>query len=153
MADEALRLTRRYETTLDRAGLAIAAGGALVGVLTTILVLVGGQRDPISLALAFVLGTVFAVIGITAVAGPAWLAMHLAGYRGPAQAALLAAICSLVVFAAGQTYGFGLFDMPVTDTRTLIFRYVSAFATATVLALVAALIGVVMWRLAYRRVR
>jgi hypothetical protein len=147
-----MRRGRFYETSLDRAGLAIGVGGALVGVVTVALVLMAGQRDPVALAGAWLLGSIFGVIGVTAVAGPLWLALHLAGHRGPVHAAILGLLLALVVFVAGQTYGFGLFDMPPTDSRTLLVRWLSALATSALIALVAAGIGVAMWRIAYRRV-
>ena len=46
-----------------------------------------------------------------------------------------------------------MFDMPVTDSRTLAYRWASAVATSLLLAALAAAIAVVMWRIAYRRQR
>jgi hypothetical protein len=143
---------RAYETTLDRAGLALAAGSLLGGCVVVALVMLAGQRDPLALVAAWLLGTVFSLLGITAVAGPLWLALHLAGLRRARHAALVGAIAALAIFVGGQTYGFGLFAMPPTDSRTLLFRWVSALATSGVLAFVAAAIGVAMWKVAYRRV-
>ncbi len=142
--------SRSYETTLDRAGLALAAGGLLGGVVVLLLVVAAGQRDALSLAAAWVLGTVFTTLGITAVGGPLWLVLHVAGFRRGCHAALLGAVLAMVIFLAGQTYGLGLFDAPPSDGRTLLFRWISAAATSGLIALVAAGIAVAMWRVAYR---
>ncbi|QDX28142.1 hypothetical protein FPZ54_06420 [Sphingomonas suaedae] len=141
-----------YDTTLDRAGLALALGGALGGVVVLLLVVAAGQREPLSLFASWVLGTVFTTLGITAVGAPLWLILHLAGYRRAWHAAALGALVALVVFVAGQTYGFGLIDAPISDTRTWLFRWASALATSGLLAGVSAGIAYAMWRVAYRRV-
>lgn len=151
MNQRVMRLRRSYETTLDRAGLALATGGLLGGGLVLGLVLMGGQRAPLALAGAFVIGTICVALALTAVVTPIWLVMHAAGWRRPSHAALVGAVTALVLFVGGQTYGFGLFAMPATDSQTLLYRWASAFATAAILAGAAAVIGLVMWRIAYRR--
>lgn len=144
---------RGYDTTLDRAGLALATGGLLGGVFTVILVALGGPPSPIGLAVGFVVGAVISAIAVIAVAGPLWLICHALGQRGPGTAALVGAAAGFALFLGGQTYGFGLFDMPVTDTRTLMFRWLSGIATSLILAGFGAGIGLAMWRVAYRRRR
>lgn len=144
---------RHYETTLDRAGLALAAGGLLGGIVVLLLVISGGQRDPLSLLAAWLLGSLFTALGITAVGAPLWFACHLAGWRRIWHAALLGAGLALVLFVAGQTYGFGLLDAPPSDARTALFRWLSATATSALIALVAAGIAAAMWRIAYRPAR
>ena len=151
--ESAIRAPRRYEATLDRAGLALGIGSGLGGLIALILLLLGGQRDPLALSAMWVMGSLFVGIGITAVAGPLWLVMHVAGLRKMRHAALVGATTALALFVGAQTYGFGMFDGPVTDGRTAMFRWISAVATSLILALVAALIGAVMWRIAYRRQR
>lgn len=142
-----------YETSPDRAGLALGVGGVLGGMLVVALVAFGaGQHQPLALAGAFILGTIFSALGIAFVAGPVWLVLHLAGYRGLIAAALVGVITALIAFVFGQTYGFGLYEMPATDSRTLMFRWASAAATSLILACIAGAIGMVMWRVAYRRV-
>ncbi len=153
MYEQVMRVSRTYETTLDRAGLALATGGILGGLTVLALVVAAGQRDPLSLAAAWILGTVFTTLGITAVAGPLWLILHLAGYRRAWHAAALGALVTMIIFVAGQTYGFGLFNAPVTDGRTLLFRWLSALATSALVAIVSALIATAMWRVAYRPAR
>ncbi len=146
-------MPRRYEASIDRAGLALAAGSAIGGIVILLLVLQGGQRDPLALAAAWVLGTVIMGLGITAVGGPLWLGMHVAGLRRMRHAALVGAVAAMTIFLGAQTYGFGLLEMPPMDNRTWLYRWLSAAATSAVLALVAALIGALMWRIAYRRQR
>lgn len=139
-----------YVTSLDRAGLALGAGGALSGVVALLLVLAGGQRDPLSLGLAWLLGAVFAMFGIVAVAGPVWLALHLAGQRGPGTAAATAALVALAILVASQTFGFGAWT-PAGAAATLPWRFASALASGAVAAILAAAIGWTMQRIAYRR--
>ncbi len=146
-----MRAPHEYETTLDRVGLALGVGAVLGGGLVLGLFMLGGQRDPIALTTAWLLGTVFVGIGITAVAGPLWLVMHVAGLRRARHAALIGALAALAIFVGAQTWGFGLIDMPVMDNRTLLYRWASALLTSGVLAALAAMIAAIMWRIAYRR--
>lgn len=143
---------RRYDTSLDRAGYALAAGAVLIGAVACALLAIGGQRAPGTLILGAAIGSVFGGLAITAVAGPLWLVMHVAGLRRARHAAIVGAITAMALFVGAQTYGFGLFDMPPMDARAWLFRWLSALATSLVLAILAALIGLVMWRIAYRRV-
>jgi hypothetical protein len=55
------------------------------------------------------------------------------------------------VFLGGQTWIYGLVEMPALDARTLLFRWASGIATALVMGMMSAGIAVVMWRVAYRR--
>jgi hypothetical protein len=151
--ERAIRAPRNYEATLDRAGLALGVGSALGGCAAMGLLLLGGQRDPVALSAIWILGSVLVGLGITAVAGPLWLVMHVAGLRRMRHASLVGAVTALAIFVGAQTYGFGLIDVPVIDSRTWLFRWISAIATSAVLALLAAAIGAVMWRIAYRRER
>lgn len=141
---------RRYETTLDRAGFALATGGALGGVLVLLLVLAGGQADAAALLAAWALGALFVTLAIAAVAAPLWLGLHLMGWRKPWHAAALGAVLAMIAFIAAQTHGFGLLDAPPSDARTAMFRWLSATATSALIALAAAGIALAMWRVAYR---
>jgi len=145
------RVGHVYQTSIDRAGLAIAAGGATCGVLALLLVLAGGQNDPLTLVLALPLGSLLSAMAITAVGVPLWLPMHLSGRRRAHHAVLLGAVIGFIVFVAAQTHGFGLGDTPVTDHATTLVRWISAIATSLGLALISGLVGLVMWRVAYRR--
>ena len=153
MTDRAIRAPRRYEATLDRAGLALGIGSALGGGIALGLLMLGGTRDPLALSAMWVMGSLMVGIGITAVAGPLWLVMHVAGLRKMRHAAMVGATTALAIFVGAQTYGFGMFEGPIMDGRTALFRWISAGATSLILALVAALIGAIMWRVAYRRQR
>ncbi len=143
----------RHETTLDRAGLAITAGGLIGGAICSGLTAMGASAGPLGLVAAFVLGALVCALAITAVAAPIWIFMHLSGRRRAGHAALVGAATGFVVFVFGQTYGFGMFDAPPSDIQTLLFRWASAVATSVVLAAIAAVIGIVMWLIAYRSVR
>ncbi len=142
---------RGYETSLDRAGLALGAGGLLGGAFASVLVALGGSPTPFSIVVGFVIGTVITAMAVVAVAGPLWLVAHALGRRGPGSAILVGAVAGFALFLGGQTYGFGLYTMPATDTQTLIFRWISAVATSLILSGISALIGFTMWRVAYRR--
>ena len=144
---------RGYETSLDRAGLALAAGGLLGGAIATVLVAIGGPRSAVDLAVGFLVGAVIVAMAATAIGAPLWVVCHAFGRRGPVAAAMVGAVAGFALFLGGQTYGFGLFDMPVTDARTLLFRWISAVATSLILAAISAGIGLAMWRVAYRRTR
>jgi hypothetical protein len=97
------------------------------------------------------IGSIFAALAMTAVGGPLWLVMHVAGLRRARHAALIGAATAMAIFVGAQTYGFGLFEMPPMDSRALLYRWLSAILSSAVLALAAGAIGVVMWRIAYRR--
>lgn len=49
MNNRATGAVRRYDTTIDRAGLALGVGSAFAGLIVLGLLLLGGKRDPISL--------------------------------------------------------------------------------------------------------
>lgn len=143
---------RGYDTTLDRAGLSLGAGGLAGGVVASILVAIGGPPSPLGIVVGFAVGVVITAMAAVAVAGPLWLIAHALHRRGPGTAALIGAVCGFALFLGGQTYGFGLFAMPAIDARTLMFRWISAVATSVILAGLSAAIGLVMWRVAYRRI-
>ncbi len=143
----------KYDTTLDRVGFALAIGGLLGGGFATGLIAAGGPTSTVGLIVGFVVGTVISAMTVVAVVGPIWLVCHIIGKRGPGTAMLIGAIAGFALFLGGQTYGFGMFDAPPTDALTLLFRWLSGAATSLVLAFVSALIGLAMWRVAYRRVR
>lgn len=152
MNDRALQMPRRYETSLDRVGFAFAIGSALGGAVVLGLVALGGQREAHTLVMAWLLGAVFVALAMTAVVGPIWLVMHIAGLRRARHAMIVGAIAAEIVFVGAITQGFGV-NLPAIDGRTLFYRWLSALATSAVLAVVAALIGLIMWRIAYRRHR
>lgn len=142
---------RGYDTTLDRAGLSLGAGALMGGAFASILVAIGGPPSLLGVAVGFVIGMVITVMTAVAVAAPLWLVAHALNRRGPATAALIGGLCGVALFLGGQTYGFGLFALPATDTYTLLFRWIGAIASCVILAGMSAAIGLVMWRVAYRR--
>lgn len=146
-------LLHRYQTSVDRAGASIAVGGLLCALLAVGLMAAGGLPDPVAMVVALLFGWLLSAMAITAVAAPLWLVLHLTGRRGPIHAALTGGIVGFGVFMAAQTHGFGLVDAPLSDAATTLFRWASAVATSLILALAAALIGLVMWRVAYYRAR
>jgi len=148
----ARRAAPRYDTSIDRAGIALGAGSGLAGIIIVVLVLMGGRHDPMSIVSGWMIGSVFAAFAITAVGGPLWLVLHAAGLRRARHAALAGAITAMAIFVGAQTYGFGLLDVPPMDGRALLYRWLSAILSSAVLALAAGAIGVVMWRIAYRRI-
>jgi hypothetical protein len=149
--NRATNAAQRYDTSIDRAGLALGVGSGFAGLVVLALLLLGGKRDPLSLVSGWLIGSLIAGIAITAVGGPLWLVMHVAGLRRARHAALVGAVTALAIFVGAQTYGFGLFEMPPMDSRALLFRWISAVASSAILALFAAGIGALMWRIAYRR--
>ncbi len=151
MNDRAASAVQRYDTSIDRAGLALGVGSMFAGLIVLGLLLLGGKRDPLSLVGGWMIGSLIAGIAITAVGGPVWVAMHVAGLRRARHAALVGALTALAIFVGAQTYGFGLFEMPPMDNRALVLRWISALATSGVLALFAAATATLMWRIAYRR--
>lgn len=151
MNNSANSAVQRYDTSIDRAGLALGAGSAFAGLIVIGLLLIGGKRDPLSLISGWLIGSLIAGIAITAVGGPLWLVMHVAGLRRARHAALVGAVTALAIFIGAQTYGFGLFEMPPMDNRALLLRWLSAIATSGIMALFAGATAVLMWRIAYRR--
>src|SRR3546814_14270198 len=98
-ADAGIRVPR-YQTTLDRAGLALATGGVLYGALAMLLAARGGEAGVLTLIAVLVVGAVLAMLAITATFGPLWLALHASGRPGPGYAAALGAIVALVLGTA-----------------------------------------------------
>jgi hypothetical protein len=143
--------TRRYETSLDRAGLALGAGAVLGGMFASVLAAIGESANAGTVATGFLVGAIVTAILAAGIGGPLWLVLHLAGRRGPLAAMLAGAVSGFLLFLGGQTYGFGLFPEPLLDARTWLYRWASAAAVSLVLAAVSALIGWTMWRVAYRR--
>jgi hypothetical protein len=145
-------MAKRYETSLDRAGLSLAAGGAMGGLLTVILVAAGQPESWLYLPVGFVIGAIITAMAVVAIGGPLWIVAHAIGRRGPRSAIMLGALAGFALFLCGQTYGFGLFTAPAMDNRTIIYHWISGAATSLILSLVCAAIAWTMWRVAYRRV-
>ena len=142
----------RYETSIDRVGLAIGAGGAMGGAIGMVLMAAAGTHNAGALLAGLLIGSLMTALSITALAAIPWALLHAAGRRGPVAAAMLGAIIGFVLFLGGQTYGYGIFALPAMDARTLLYRWASGLLTSLVMALIAAGIAVAMWRVAYRKV-
>lgn len=146
------QLRNVYQTSLDRAGLAIGFAGLIGAALSVVLTVAGGHAAPLAILAAIVLGWLLSVLAITAVGAPIWLVMHVNGRRGPGHAMLIGGVIGFLLLLFGQTYGFGFADAPPIDPRTLLFRWASAAATSLIFAAITAATGYAMWRIAYRRV-
>ncbi|MEO5492549.1 MAG: hypothetical protein ABIR08_00815 [Sphingomonas sp.] len=144
--------SRHYETSIDRVGLAIGAGGLMGGAIGVLLMVFAGTYHIGALLAGLLIGSLMTALSITALAAIPWALLHASGRRGPIAAAALGAAIGFVLFLGGQTYGYGMFTMPAMDARTLLYRWASGFLTSVIMAAMAAGIAVVMWRVAYRRV-
>lgn len=145
-------LRRDYAVSIDRAGYAIAAGGMSTGLLIAGLVALGGQHGVAALCIAWLVGSIFAMLGLTAVAAPIWLAVHALGARGPVSAASTGVSIALFVSLGMQTYGSGILRSFPAGHDNLAYGWISAIATSAFAAIIAAGIGILMWRIAYRRI-
>lgn len=141
------RQSPRYRTTLDRAGLALGAGGGLGGLAAMLLTLAGGARDPVALALVAATGAALTLLLTTVLGTPFWLLLHRAGHCRAWHAALLGAVVAFLICTGALTDGFGL-AMPADGSAPV--RWASALATGALFAFPAAGIAAVMWRVAYR---
>ena len=136
----------RYRTTLDRAGLALGAGAVAGGAVTAL----ASGPEPLSVLTAFAGGAVLTMLAAVLLGGPLWWLAGLAELRGPVTAAAAGLVAGLVLFLGVQAAGFG---DPGIDPQTLPWRWLSAVATSGLLAVAAMAVALVMWRVAYRRVR
>ncbi len=139
----------RYRTTLDRAGLALAAGGSLYGLATVLLALGSGGRDAGMLVELFAVGTVLAMLAITATFGPLWLALHASGRRGPGHAAVLGGVVALALWATAAEDALRSYAFATTGVAAI--GWLRAIGVALIFTAIAAAIALVMWRVAYRR--
>ncbi|MGN6375350.1 MAG: hypothetical protein ACTHMG_07320 [Sphingomonas sp.] len=135
-----------FETSIDRAGLALGCGGMTCGVLATIFVAMNGSASGPALVTAAALGTMLGALAIGAVGGPVWLTMHAFGRRGPGSAAAAGAVLGGALFLLGQSGGAAA----VADGA--LYGWLRALGSSLVMAAFAALISLLMWRIAYRRV-
>ena len=109
--------SHQYETSIDRVGLAIGAGGLMGGAIGVLLMLFAGTYDIGALLTAMLVGSLMTALSITALAAIPWALLHASGRRGPIAAAALGAAIGFVLFLGGQTYGFGAFAAPAIDAR------------------------------------
>lgn len=140
---------RRYRTSLDRAGWALAAAALAGGLVAALLAIVGGDADPLAAAVAFAGGAGILLLITVALGLPLWTLLRRRA-DGPLAAALLGLAVGWLLLVAGQTEGFGV-ALPAMDRGTLLARWLSATVTAALLCPLPALIALVIWRIAYRR--
>ncbi|WP_204315853.1 hypothetical protein, partial [Klebsiella pneumoniae] len=63
--NRATNAAQRYDTSIDRAGLALGVGSGFAGLVVLALLLLGGKRDPLSLVSGWLIGSLIAGIAIT----------------------------------------------------------------------------------------
>ena len=143
---------RRYRSTLDRLGWSIAAAALAGGVASAVIAVFGhdpGGGGVAGAGVAFAGGAVVALLATVAIGLPLWIWLRRRA-DGPLAAALLGLAVGWLLLIVGQTGGFGA-ALPTMDGGTLLMRWASAALTATVLAPLAALVALVAWRVAHRR--
>ncbi len=127
-----------YVTTIDRLGLAVLTGGAVSGTLALAFADTGSAAGAIG---AWITGIAIATVGIVAVAGPVWAILHRSKRRGPVAAAACTGLATFALLVFVQMLGGGGGG----------YRLASAIATSLPIAAVAAIVGAIMHRVAYRR--
>lgn len=142
----------RYRSAPDRAGWALALGGACVGCAVAGLAWRGGASAP-GLAGWGAAGGAIGMLLIAGLGGPTWWLVQRAtgGRRGPIAAGLTGAAVAGAVTLAALTRGFGA-GLPVVDAATLAMIWTSAAATAAIAGFLGALVALAMWLVSYRAV-
>lgn len=141
---------RRYATTGDRVGKALAAGSVLGGLLILMLVIAAGQRSLPALLAGWGVGTLFAAIALVAVGGPVWLLLHALGLRRGRYAAMVTGLLGLGLFLGAQGSGGAMFSLAPIDSQGWLLGLMFKLAQSAAVALISAGIGLAMWRIAYR---
>ncbi|WP_010545114.1 hypothetical protein [Sphingomonas elodea] len=142
--------TRDYRTSIDGVGKALGVGSALGGLLILMLLIGAGQRAAFALLSGVLLGAIFSGIALAAVGGPIWLVLHALGLRRGRHAALVTGLLGLGLYLGAQGYGTGLYTIAPIDTRSWLLGLALRAAQGLAVALLAAGIGLAMWRIAYR---
>lgn len=142
-------LRRAHETSPDRVGWAIAAGGAAIGLLAMLTLIHQGSASPRALVIGSIAASFIGALGITAIGGPIWLALHCAGLRAAHHMASAAAICGFLFWLVMQrSVLLGISE----DNGTATYRWASVLGTSALLSIISVMIALMMWRIAYRRV-
>lgn len=136
---------RNYHIRMERIGPALAAGGAICGIVAAALLALGGGHDVGSLARAFVLGALFSTLALAAVGGPVWIVCHAIGWRGPVHAALAGALLGFLLFLFGQV------EPVAASTAGSLYAWLRELGSSLILAAIAAAVTLLMWRIAYQR--
>lgn len=156
-----------YSTTLPQAMLGVVAGAVSGAVLVVLWSLVGMTRfDEYWLRHALAIFTYAAVLwagGLILVATIPWSVLHHFGLRGWPIAIALGAILTFLVVFGFMTNGFGTYvaenGISAADSggptwvngRLTPHGWVEAFQFAAICSAVGAAVGLVVWRVAYRR--
>jgi hypothetical protein len=147
---------RDYDTTIDRAAIALVVGALvgslLVGATMIVLGLAGvgsGQLiDPVRLGLiAPIYAFFYFAAGLAAVGVPIWIVLHRRGYRGRLAATVTG------FFAAGLTWLLlQTWNNIVRGTIPEVGELWPVLISALPVAIIGAVVGFVVWRIAYRPV-
>jgi hypothetical protein len=141
----------KYHTTLDRAGWALALGGACTGSAAASIGWASETGDPARLAGLWLGGAVAGMLIIAGLGGPIWWFTQRNGRRGPIAAGLTGTLVAGVMTLGVLTQGYGA-GLPVADAATLTATWTSAVATAVVAGFLGGLMALAMWLVSYRPV-
>jgi hypothetical protein len=142
----------RYETTLARAALALLAVAICGAAYLTILALTD-QIDFFALVGLASLG-----LGSLLLAAPAWWLLHRLGQRTPIQAAIWGAILSPVSYLGWSWWSWrfltavGKGPSPISDSLGAGY-WPAMIESAAWFSIAGAIVGLVLWRIAYRPAR
>lgn len=149
-----------YEANITRSVVAILIGTVIGGALNAVAVIwpPSASRWPAFIDATTLCGATIG-LGLLVFASPAWWFLHRAGWRGPATAGILGATLGFVVAVAllallpgqaeylhGDTYDLFVRDGVITSEGWAHFLMWSGQQ-----ALICAVVGLAIWRVAYRR--
>lgn len=164
-------------TTTGWRGLAAVLAGAAAGGLGVVLLplaimlgdgLISGRfsvLDLLQLCEVWVLTSIVWLVGLTVAGLPAWIVLHRRGRRGWRAAVALGAGLTFTVFMllsfgddlirepppTGSTFSAGdAFGQIVVDNQTTAYGYFTKVLVSAIFALIGAVVGWVVWRVAYR---
>jgi hypothetical protein len=155
-----------YETTLSRAVLALVVGtivGTIIVTLFAVLTDINYFREyggPGVIPLVFIYAAFFWGAGLFLVAPLPWVILHRYHQRTWPLAVAFGIILTFVVVLGLMTYGFGLFTSGYSaadnggplwiDGRLTLHGWAEAAKVAAMCGVAGALVGLVVWRVAYR---
>lgn len=158
-----------YATTFPRALLGLVSGVVTGATLVTLWSFAGsGDVHPnlvSEAAFVFTFAAAFWATGLTIVAALPWLCLDHYGLRGWTVAVALGVVLTFLVVIAILTNGFGLLTASGSfsaadnggatwiDGRITPHGWATAFQFSAVCAAIGGIVGLAVWRTAYRRVR
>ncbi|MBC6982620.1 hypothetical protein [Caulobacter sp. 17J80-11] len=130
-----------YVTNPTRAGLGLTSG-AVIGAASWALAFVMSTGDDVAVAAPIVLlvgpaALIVYVLGLGLLGGPVWLILHELGRRDPLSAVVLGGVLNALPI------GLPSLINGTTDPDT--------YGVVALAAAIGALVGLVIWRVAYRR--